>query len=123
VPIFTGGRLTGESAVARGAVGEARARLRQTREAAAVDTLAAIEGRRAALATWRSSEGTVEEARRAMELAALRYREGLTTLVEVGDARVELERAEANRARAARDVKVAATRVRLLAVLPLQGTP
>ncbi len=119
VPLFTGGRLVGEVAASRAAARAARARLQPTRELAAVDTQAAILGRRAALATWRSSEGTVEEARRALELATLRHQEGLSTLLELDDSRLQLERAEANRARAVRDLKVARTRLSLLRNLPL----
>jgi outer membrane protein TolC len=121
IPLFTGGRLVGEAAAARAAARAARARLRQVRELAALDTQAAIEERRAALASWRASEGTVEEARRALELARLRHAEGLSTILELDDARLQLERAEVNRARALRDLKVARTRLSLLGRLPIAG--
>ncbi len=55
----------------------------------------------------------------AYEIAELRYREGLSTQLELSDARLLLQQAQANRAQAARDVQVARVRLALLPDLPL----
>jgi outer membrane protein TolC len=125
VPIFTGGRISGEVMAARAAAEEARARLTLTRELAALDTRSTIERLRSAEATWRASTGTVGQADRAFEIAGIRFREGLSTQLELSDSRILLQRAQANRAQAARDLLVARLRVALLPLLPLDtgGAP
>jgi outer membrane protein TolC len=74
-----------------------------------------------ALATWAATQGTVEQAERAYEIATIRYREGISTQTELTDARLLLEQAQGNRATAARDARVATARLRLLRDLPLAG--
>ena len=64
----------------------------------------------------------VQQAQRAYEIAELRYREGLSTQLELSDARLLLQQAQANRAQAARDVQVARVRLALLPDLPLTDT-
>jgi hypothetical protein len=71
------------------------------------------------VATWQASAGTVEQAARAYDIAELRYREGISTQLELLDARLVLQLAQVNRAQAARDVQVARARVSLLPELPL----
>lgn len=121
VPIFTGGRLRGERLVAEANLAEAQAQFRQAREAASLDTRTALEQLDAARAAWQASSGTVEQARRAYSIAEIRYREGISTQIEVADSRILLQQAEANRAQAARDLAVARVRIALLPDLPLQG--
>jgi outer membrane protein TolC len=121
VPIFTGGRLRGERLVAEANLAEAQAQFRQAREAASLDTRTALEQLDAARAAWEASSGTVEQARRAYNIAEIRYREGISTQIEVADSRILLQQAEANRAQAARDLAVARVRIALLPDLPLQG--
>jgi outer membrane protein len=126
VPLFTGGRIGGDVAVARANVSEAELRLQQTRELAAVDSRSAITQVEAAFAAWQASAGTVEQAARAYQIAELRYREGISTQTELLDSRVQLQQAQAGRARAARDLQVARMRIALLPALPLvltSGTP
>jgi outer membrane protein TolC len=118
VPIFTGGRLRGERLVAEANLAEAQAQYRQTREAASLDTRTALEQLEAAQASWQASTGTVEQARRAYSIAEIRYREGISTQIEVADSRILLQQAEANRAQAARDLAVARVRLALLPDLP-----
>ncbi|HXH06980.1 MAG TPA: TolC family protein, partial [Vicinamibacterales bacterium] len=113
LPIFTGGRLKAAEAIARAQVDEARARLQQARELAALDTLAAHEELEAARAAWEASAGTVQQAARAYEIAELRYRQGISTQLELADARLLLEQAQVNRAVAARDLQIARARVAL----------
>jgi outer membrane protein TolC len=121
VPIFTGGRLKGERMVARANLDDAKARLTQTAQFAAVDTRAALSTLAAAEASWRASAGTSSQAARAYAIAEIRYREGISTQTELSDSRLLLQQAEANRAQAARDLQVARTRVALLRDLPLPG--
>lgn len=119
VPLFTGGRLQAEQAIARADAEEAQARLQQSRELAELDTQAALEELASSQASWEASSGTIQQATRAYEIAELRYRQGISTQLELTDARFLLEQAEANRAIAARDVQVARARVALLPDLPL----
>lgn len=122
VPIMTGGRLRADEVVAEADLAAARARLQQTRELTALDTETARQELIAAEASWTASAGTVTQARRAYEIAELRYREGISTQLELADSRLALEAAEANRAQAARDVQVARARLALLPNLPLSLT-
>jgi outer membrane protein TolC len=121
VPLFTGGRLRGDRIVAGADLDEARLRLQQTREQAALDARTSLAALDATEAAWEASAGTVEQARRAYQIAEIRYREGISTQTELGDSRLLLQQAEANRAQAARDVQVARTRLALLPDLPLGG--
>ncbi|RPJ73445.1 MAG: TolC family protein, partial [Acidobacteria bacterium] len=122
VPLFTGGRLRGDEIVARADLDEARAQLELARNLAQLDSRAVYEELDAARATWEASSGTVEEAVRAYQIAELRYREGISTQLELSDARFLLEQSQANRAQAGRDLQVARARVALLPDLPLSTT-
>ena len=121
IPIFTGGRIGGEEDVARANLSEAELRLQQTHELAEVDARNAATQLEAADAAWQASAGTVEQAARAYQIAELRYREGLSTQTELLDSRIQLQQAQASRARAARDLQVARVRLVLLPALPLTG--
>jgi len=121
VPILTGGRLRADVAIARAEARMAEARLRQARELAALDTQSALEELRAAVSAWEASAGTIQQAQRAYQIAELRYREGVSTQVELSDARLALVLAQATRAQAARDVQVARARVALLPDLPVSN--
>jgi outer membrane protein TolC len=74
-------------------------------------------------ATWQASVGTAEQAQRAYAIAEVRFREGISTQLELSETRVQLQQALANRARAARDLQVARTRLMLLRDLPLSSGP
>ena len=121
IPIFTGGRLKAEEASAGADLGEARARQKLAVEIAEAETEAVLAVLDAAVAAWQASAGTVEQATRAYEIADLRYREGISTQLELLDARLVQQLAQVNRAQAARDVQVARARVSLLPDLPLGG--
>jgi outer membrane protein TolC len=122
VPLFTGGRLSGESMIARANRDEAEARLAQTEELAALDTRDAYQRLSAAEASWEASRGTVTQASRAYTIAEVRYNEGISTQLELNDSRLVLQQAQANRVQAARDLQVARLRVALLPYLPLGAT-
>jgi outer membrane protein len=120
--VFDGGRLKAGELSARADVAESQARLRLTRELATLDDASARHDLDAARAAWDATAGTVDQARRAYEIAELRYREGISTQLELSDSRLLLEQAEANRAQAARDLQVARVKLALLPDLPLTTT-
>ena len=122
LPLFTGGRVGGAVGIARSNLRDAELRLQQTREAAQVDARNTVLSLEAAVAAVEASAGTVEQAQRAYEIAELRYREGLSTQTELLESRLQLQQAQANRARDARDLEVARIRLALLPVLPLGVT-
>ena len=119
VPILTGGRLRGDELVARADLEQSQAQLQQVQELAALDTRSAWAELVAARASWEASSGTIRQAVRAYEIADVRYRAGVSTQLELSDARLLLQQAEANRAQAARDLQVARARIALLPDLPL----
>jgi outer membrane protein len=96
VPIFQGFRT-------RGAIRQAEAELRQvqlqralTQQALEVELEAAIGEFEAARAQIEARRATVGQARRALELAELRYRNGLATQLHVSNTRLLLEQARVN---------------------------
>jgi outer membrane protein len=119
LPIFTGGRIGGDVAVARANLDQAELQLQQSRELAEVDARNSAIQLEAAHAGWQASAGTVEQAAHAYQIAELRYREGISTQTELLDSRIQLQQAQASRARAARDLQVAKVRVALLPALPI----
>jgi len=123
VPILTGGRQKGDETVARADVTQAQLQQKQVQELAALDTRSAWAELVAARAAWESSAGTVQQANRAYEIADVRFRNGVSTQLELSDSRLLLQQAEANRALAARDLQVARARVALLPELPLGASP
>ena len=122
IPLFTGGRIKGDQMVAEANVREAQARYDQLREFAALDSRVTINNLLQARAAWQASLGTTEQANRAYSIAEVRYREGISTQLELNDARILLEQAVANRALAARNLQVARVKLALLPDLPLQST-
>ncbi len=121
LPIYTGGRVRGDNMVARGNLEEARARLQQTREYAAVDSRLALAQLDQAEVAFAASAGTAQQATRAYTIAQVRFREGISTQTELADSRILLEQSAANRALASRNLEVARVRLRLLRDLPLQS--
>ncbi|MDX2191864.1 MAG: TolC family protein [Gemmatimonadales bacterium] len=119
VPLYTGGRLGGGVRAAEASRREAALRLRQAQEAAQQDATDALLALDASEAQWAATSGTVEQARRAYAIAELRFREGLSSQTELTEARLQLQQADANRAQAARDLRVARVRAALLRDLPL----
>jgi outer membrane protein TolC len=119
LPIFTGGRLSGQIQSAEASVSEARAQLQQAEELAALDAELVVAQLENAAAAYAASAGTAAQAERAYQIAEVRYREGISTLVELDDSRLLQQQAMANRAQAARDLNVARARLVLLEQLPL----
>jgi outer membrane protein len=119
LPLFTGGRLSGDRMIARAGVDQARLRLRQVEEQARLDGRNTIATAEEAEARWAATTGTVRQAQRAYQIAEIRYREGISTQTELSDSRLQLQEAQANRAQAARDLQVARVRLALIKDLPL----
>jgi outer membrane protein TolC len=117
--LFSGGRITGQVEVARANVDDARARLQQTKELAALDTRVALNQLQVAEAAFEASRGTSQLAQRAYAIDQLRYREGISTQTDLTQSRLQFEQAEANRATSARDLAVARARVQLIRDLPI----
>ena len=120
-PFFTGGRVKGEEMAAQAGVIEAQQRLQQAKEGATLDARQSVATLQEAQEAYNASLGTSEQASRAYDIADVRYREGISTQIELSDSRVQLQQAQANRARAARDLQVARIRLKLLRDLPLNG--
>ena len=116
IPILTGGRIVGDQLVARGNLSEAQARLKQTREAADLDVRTSQLDLADAEALLKSNESTVDQARRGYEIAQIRFREGLSSQIELQNARLLFEQAEVNRAQALRNVQVARARLALIQI-------
>jgi outer membrane protein TolC len=119
VPLLTGGRQRGDEIVAREELEQSRLQQKQLEELAALDTRSAWAELLAARAAWESTAGTVQQADRAYQIADVRYQSGVSTQLELSDARVQRQQAGANRAVAARDLQVARARVALLPDLPI----
>jgi outer membrane protein TolC len=121
VPILTGGRQRGDEAVALAELEQARAQRQQVEELAALDTRSAWAELVAARAAWEATAGTIQQAERAYQIANVRFTNGVSTQLELSDARLSLQQAEANRTQAARDLQVARARVALLPNLPVSA--
>jgi outer membrane protein len=120
IPLFTGGRIKGDKLIAEANLREAQARYDQAREFAALDSRVTLNNLVQARAAWEASQGTTEQAARAYSIAEVRYKEGISTQIELNDARILLEQSVANRALAARNLQVARVKLALLPDLPLQ---
>ena len=119
-PIFLGGRIRGDQMIAESNVRDAQARLEQARDGAALDSRVALNTLTQAEATLAASAGTAAQAQRAYEIAEVRFKEGISTQLELNDTRNQLAQALVNRAQASRDVQVARVRLALLPDLPMQ---
>lgn len=103
IPIFDGLQT-------RGAIDQARAEFRQAelersraRNGALLDLESALSELDGALARSRARQATVEQARRAVELAELRFSSGLATTLDVSSTRLLLEQARVNEVQALHD--------------------
>ena len=122
VSLLSGGRVRGNSLMAEAGLREARARLKQSREFAALDARVALSQLAQAEAMWHASQGTAEQARRAYSIDQIRYREGISTQTDLAQSQILVEQAMVNRAVAARDLAVARMRLALLKDLPLSAS-
>lgn len=119
IPIFDGFRRRAVVRSAQSDVRIARAQLRDASDRAGVESIQSDADVAAASATLQSTTRTVEQARRAYQIAELRYQQGASTQLELVDARVQLQASQLNNARSSRDLRVALLRRDLLTGLPL----
>jgi outer membrane protein TolC len=122
IPIFTGGRLRAEEEVARAELEDQRAQLDLTRELADLEARTVWAEVLTAHANWQATDSSVEFARRAYEIAEIRFQAGVSTQLELSDARLQLQQSEANRAQAGRNLQVARIKAALLPDLPISTT-
>ena len=120
-PLFTGGRLAGDRMVAEANLTEAEESLAQTKEFASLDARTAVTQLSQAQAAYAASVGTDQQAAKAYRIAEVRQQEGISTQVELLQARTQFEQAKLNRVLAAKDLEVARLRIALLKDLPLAG--
>jgi outer membrane protein TolC len=119
VSLLSGGRVSGQILTAQANLREAHAREKQARELAALDARVAISELEQTEATWRASQGTAEQARRAYAIDQVRYKEGISTQTDLTQSQLLVQQAMVNRAVAARDLAVARMRLALLKDLPV----
>jgi outer membrane protein len=121
VPLFSGLRVSGQIDAAEADVSRARTELAEIRRASTVDRMAAEQDLAVAGTIWRQSERTVAQAERAHQIAEVRFRQGVSSHLDLVDSRLLLDQARAIRARTARDLYLARLRMELLADLPFEG--
>ena len=117
--LFTGFRTTARIRSSAADQRAAQELLAETRMQADLDERRAFSDVDVARATLAASHHSTELARRAYDIAEVRYRQGVSTYLELVDARIALDQAQINEASAARDVAVSRVRLALLPSLPV----
>jgi outer membrane protein TolC len=107
VPIFNGFRTEGAVEQARADVDRAMAERDQVAENVRLDVAQARAELERTRALAAARQETVRQAKRAQYLANVRYTNGLSTQLEVSDARLLAQQAEVNEVQATRDYLVA----------------
>lgn len=118
-PLFQGGRTFGSVQRATAELRQAEAQRDQTYDDVAFAARQARQEVDRALATLAARRGTVQLAARAHHLATVRWRNGLSTQLEVSDARLQLQTAEVNEVTAIKDYRLALMRLERVAGAPL----
>jgi outer membrane protein TolC len=111
VPIFDGARISGQIQQAQAEVDLARIQRADAREWLVVELEASLGEFDAARAQIAARRATTGQARRTLELAELRFRNGLATQLEVSDARLLLQQAQVNEVQAFADYITAVARL------------
>ena len=106
-PIFQGFKTIGTVGRARAGLEQARAQRDQARAQVALNAVQARGDVDRTLSLLAARRQTVTEAERALHLASVRYGNGLSTRLEVSDARLARRQAEVNAVQATRDYLVA----------------
>jgi outer membrane protein len=118
-PLFTGLRITAEIASARADLRAAEALAVEAAQRAEVDARERASDVAVEAAAHAASHRSTELARRAHQIAEVRYRQGVSTYLELVDARIALDQAQINEATASRDLQLARVRLALLPALPV----
>lgn len=121
-PLFQGFRTFGAVQRANGELRQAEARRDLTKQSVALDLEYSRQELRRSLATLAARRGTVTLARRTHELASVRYQNGLSTALEVSDARLKLQTSEVNAVAALKDYRLSLARLERAAGGPLTMT-
>lgn len=103
MPIFDGFRTRGQVAAARADLASAELQLEAAREAVRLEVEQAHAELVRARALVQARRQTVQWASRAHHLASVRYANGISTQLEVNDARLAMQQAQVNEAAATRD--------------------
>lgn len=119
-PIFQGFRTFGAVERATAELRQAEAQREQQRERVALEVEQARQEVDRALTTLAARRGTVQLATRAHHLATVRWKNGLSTQLEVSDARLQMQTAEVNEVAAIKDYRLALLRLERATGLPLQ---
>jgi outer membrane protein TolC len=119
LPIFDGLRRQNAVRSSQAELASARAQLANAREVSDVETAQAHANVEASKTQLETSVRTVKQAKRAYDIAELRFQQGASTHLELVDTRVQLEQALLSQARSAHDLRVARLREELLPALPL----
>lgn len=121
-PLFQGGRTFGSVQRATAELRQAEAERDRTYDDVAFEAQQARQEVDRALATLAARRGTVQLAARAHHLATVRWRNGLSTQLEVSDARLQLQTAEVNEVAALKDYRLALLRLERATGAPLSIT-
>jgi len=111
-PIFDGAARSGRIQQAQAVLERERYRLRQLREDVRLEVQQTLLARDAAREEIAASDANVRRAERALEIAQSRFRNGLSTQVELEDAELAVTEARTNYARALYRFAVADARLR-----------
>jgi len=107
VPIFNGLRTHGQVVEARAEYEKAKANRDLAQKGAAIEAAQARDEIVRSQTTLLARRETVRQAQRAWELAGVRFKNGMSTQIEVSDARLQLQSSEVNEVQAMRDYLVA----------------
>ncbi len=119
IPIFDGFRRRSQIKVSQAQLAGARAQLAEASEVSQVELAQAAANVAASKKQLEASVRTAKQAQRAYQIAELRFQQGASTHLELVDTRVQLEQAQLNSAKSARDLRVARLRQELLPGLPI----
>jgi outer membrane protein TolC len=107
VPIFNGLRTHGQVVEASAEYEKAMATRDLAQKGAAIEAVQARDEIERSQTTLLARRETVRQAQRAWELAGVRFKNGMSTQIEVSDARLQLQSSEVNEVQAMRDYLVA----------------
>ena len=118
LPVFTGGERRATIGIAEHQVSQAELQLRQLEESIAVQVQLARAEITRAITLIEARAETVEQAIEVYRLSKLRFEQGQTTFLELGDAQLVLRQARANEAQAMHDYFLALARFLRAAGIP-----
>jgi outer membrane protein len=121
-PLFQGFKTFGSIQRAGAELRQAEAERDRTREGVALEVEQSRQEVQRALATLVARRGTASLAQRAHHLATVRWRNGLSTQLEVSDARLQMQTAEVNEVAAIKDYRLSLLRLERVTGKPLALT-